>query len=152
MCMFVFGSMCLKLLLRDHFERLIWCFGSLVELHAWLHSCLCFSLLEKLFLKAISTPSYLSSFQDFSYRNLDTSSTPGGSIKPHLLCLMFLYLDTFSTPVSIDSQILDTLLNTSQHLHLSSFTEVLYILPHVIRTSFLSISLLIALSLLSQTL
>ena len=110
-----------------------------------MHSCLCFSLFEKLFLKAISTPSYLSSFQDFSYRNLDTSSTPGGSIKPHLLCLMFLYLDTFSTPVSIDSQILDTLLNTSQHLHLSSFTEVLYILPHVIRTSFLSISLSLSL-------
>ena len=31
-------------------------FGSLVVLHVWLHSCLCFSLLEKLFLKACSTP------------------------------------------------------------------------------------------------
>ena len=35
-------------------------FGSLVELHAWLHLYLCFSLLEKQFLS-----------------NLDTSSTPG---------------------------------------------------------------------------
>ena len=84
-------------------------FGSLVELHAWLHSCLCFSPLEKLFLKSwldtssiasylssflsfflsqsrqhlntFTTSGYLSSFQAFSYRNLDTSSTPGGSIE-----------------------------------------------------------------------
>ena len=39
-------------------------FGSLVVLHSWFHSYLCFSLLEKLFLS-----------------NLDTSSTPGLSIK-----------------------------------------------------------------------
>ena len=32
-------------------------FGSLVELHVGLHSCLCFSLLEKLLLKASLTPS-----------------------------------------------------------------------------------------------
>ena len=31
-------------------------FGSLVELHVGLHSCMCFSLLEKLLLKASSTP------------------------------------------------------------------------------------------------
>ena len=31
-------------------------FGSLVELHVGLHSCLCFSLLEKLLLIASSTP------------------------------------------------------------------------------------------------
>ena len=41
-------------------------FGSLVELHTWLHSCLCFSPLEKLFLKSwldtSSIDSYLSSF------------------------------------------------------------------------------------------
>ena len=30
--------------------------GSLVELHVGLHSCLCFSHLEKLLLKASSTP------------------------------------------------------------------------------------------------
>ena len=78
---------------------------------------------------------------------LDSFSTLGGSIKPHLLCLMFLYLDTCSTPVSVDDQILDTLLNTSWRLHLSRFTKVLYILPHAIWISFLSISLSIALSL-----
>ena len=30
-------------------------FGSLVELHAWLHSYLCISLLEKLFLSSLNT-------------------------------------------------------------------------------------------------
>ena len=96
----------------------------------------------KSLLDTFLTPGYLSSFQAFSYHNLDTSSTPGGSIKPHLLCLMFLYLDTCSTHVFVDGQILDT----SRHLHLSSFTKVLYILPCAIRTSFLSISLSIPLS------
>ena len=101
-------------------------FGSLVELHVWLHSCLCFSFLEKLFeklarhlLDTFSTPGYLSSFQAFSYCNLNTSSTPGGSIEPHLLWLMFLNLDTFSTLVSVNGQIIDTWLDTSRHLHLS---------------------------------
>ena len=52
--------------------------GSLVELHAWLHSYLCFSLFEKLFLSnldSFSTPSFLSSFSTSSYRNLDSFST-----------------------------------------------------------------------------
>ena len=39
-------------------------FGSLVKLHVRLHSCLCFSLLEKLVLKASSTrPRYLAIYQ-----------------------------------------------------------------------------------------
>ena len=51
---------------------------SVVELHAWLHSYLCFSLLEKRFLSYVdtsSTPGYLLSFQTFSYHNFDRSST-----------------------------------------------------------------------------
>ena len=59
--------------------------GSLVELHVGLHSRLYFSLLEKLLLKASSTPSrYLAicrASSAFSYRNLDSFSTPGGSIE-----------------------------------------------------------------------
>ena len=59
--------------------------GSLVELHVGLHSCLCFSLLEKLLLKASSTPPrYLAicwASSAFSYRNLDSFSTPSGSIE-----------------------------------------------------------------------
>ena len=93
-------------------------FGSLVELHTWLHSCLCFSPFEKLFLKSwfdtSSIASYLSSFLNFflsqsrqhlytwwidqeSFWPLDSSSTPGGSIEHHILLLVFLFLNSFST-------------------------------------------------------
>ena len=59
--------------------------GSLVELHVGLHSCLCFSHLEKLVLKASLTPPrslaiYRASLA-FSYCNPDCSSTPTGSIE-----------------------------------------------------------------------
>ena len=68
--------------------------GSLVELHVELHSCLCFSHLEKLFLKAGSTPprylldSWLSIKlpKTFSYRNLACTSIPGGSIEIGSVC------------------------------------------------------------------
>ena len=77
--------MCLKFLLRDDFERFIWC------LDLWL--CFMFDCIHVLFfsswktifkslLDTSSTPGYLLSFLDFfSYHNLDTSLTPGGSIK-----------------------------------------------------------------------
>ena len=93
-------------------------FGSLVELHAWLHSCLCFSLLEKLFLKASSTPPqhlldtwlsvklpsfFLSQSRQIvdswwidreSFWTLDSFSIDGGSIE-----LLFLSLLYSSTPL-----------------------------------------------------
>ena len=93
-------------------------FGSLVELHTWLHSCLCFSPFEKLFLKSwfdtSSIASYLSSFLNFflsqsrqhlntwwidreSFWPLNSSSTPSGSIEHHILLLVFFFLDSFST-------------------------------------------------------
>ena len=67
--------------------------GSLVELYVGLHSCLCFSPLEKLFWKTGSTPprhlldtllsvELLKHF--FFKRNHNTSSIPGGSIKKAL--------------------------------------------------------------------
>ena len=132
-----------------------------------MHSCLCFSLLEKLFLKASSTPpqhlhniwlfvELPSFFLSQSRHLLDTwwvnresfcpfnsFSTPGGSIEPHFLCLMFctstlsrhLYLSMAksSTPGSTPYSTL------SRHLHLSTFTKVLYILlvrsePHFSRS------------------
>ena len=87
MCVFL-GSMCLKLLLRDDFERLIWC------LDHWL-SCMLdcihvyvFLFSKKLILKASSTSGYLLSFQAFSYCNLNTSSTPCGSIEKVLVPLI----------------------------------------------------------------
>ena len=59
--------------------------GSLVEWHVGLDSCLCFSHLEKLVLKACSTPPrYLAvcrASSVFSNRNPDSFSIPGGSIE-----------------------------------------------------------------------
>ena len=59
--------------------------GSLVELHVGLHSCLCFSHLEKLVLNASSTPPrYLAvcrASSAFSNCNLDSFSIPGGLIE-----------------------------------------------------------------------
>ena len=90
--------------------------GSSVELYVGLHSCLCFSHLEKLLLKAGSTPPrqlaiYRASYA-FSYRNLTCTSIPGGSIeigsvssitsrwidRDSVLDSDVLFLDTSSTP------------------------------------------------------
>ena len=128
--------------------------GSLVELHALLHSYLCFSLLKKMIFKLSRnllntslTLGYLSSFQTFSYRNLNRSSTTrwidqesswpfdsfsiaGGSIEL-LFCVFASFLDTSSATVFVDVVFLDTFLdrwlNTSRHLYLSRITEALYI-------------------------
>ena len=60
-------------------------FGSLVELHVGLHSCLCFSLLEKLLLKAsLTPPQYLAvcrATSTFSNCNPGSFSIPSGSIE-----------------------------------------------------------------------
>ena len=105
-----FGDPCAQIFFW--IERLFWEFfvliGSLVELYVGLHSYLCFSLLEKLFWKADSTPPrYLAicrasqAFFLMQSRHLldtwwidreiscllDSSSTPGGSIE-----LLFLTL------------------------------------------------------------
>ena len=86
MCVcFFFWIHVLKIAVERWFWEVNMMFGSLVELHAWLHSCLCFSLLEKLLLKASSTPprhlAIYRALKLFSYRNLDTSSIAGGSIE-----------------------------------------------------------------------
>ena len=77
MCLFL-GFMCLKIVVERWFWGFILLIWSLVELHAWLHSYLCFSLLEKLFLSnldSFSTPSYLLSFSTSSYHHLDSFLT-----------------------------------------------------------------------------
>ena len=61
---FVFGIYVLKIVVERWFWELNMLIGSLVELHTWLHSYLCFFLLEKLLLSNLDT-------------FLDTSSTPG---------------------------------------------------------------------------
>ena len=100
MCVFL-GSMCLKIDVERCFWKFKMFFGSLVVLHAWLHSYLCFSLLEKLFLSNLDTSrhlAYLSRSLVVCYRNRDSCldswwidrenswtlnsfSTAGGSIK-----------------------------------------------------------------------
>ena len=103
--MCVFGIIVLKIFVERWFWELKLLIGSLVELHAWLHSYLCFSLLEKRFLSNLDTssipPWHLAicwALKLFSYHNfnrssiarwidresswtLDSFSTVGGSIK-----------------------------------------------------------------------
>ena len=85
-----------------------------------IHDCVfllsknCFEKLAQHLLDTSLIASYLSSFLSFflsqsrqhldtlwidreSFWPLDSFSTPGGSLKPHLLLLVFLFLDSFST-------------------------------------------------------
>ena len=65
-CVCFWDPCALKIFVERSFWELKMLFGSLVELHTWLHSFLCFSPLEKLFLKSwldtSSIAGYLSSF------------------------------------------------------------------------------------------
>ena len=59
----------LQIVVKRWFWELNMLIGSLVELHAWLHSYLCFSLLEKLFLSNLDSfstpPRHLAIYQAF---------------------------------------------------------------------------------------
>ena len=145
--------------------------GSLVELHVGLHLCLCFSHLEKLLLKACSTPPrYLFNtllsiefLQLFSYRNPDSFSTPGGSIKKvpassiasgHLVdwssfCSWFWWVVPryLLNTSAVDKHFLNT---SSTDTSIPTFVEIYclsYFSSCAIRFSFPSISLLILLCL-----
>ena len=120
-------------------------FGSLVMLHVWLHSCLYFSLLEKLFLKTCSTPprhmAIYRASKIFFYRNLDTWWIDWQ--RSYLL-------DSFSIARSIDRAfVLDMVVCSSTqawHLHLSmaifSTPASTYFLTHL--DTFICRDLLIA--------
>ena len=96
-------------------ERWFWeskiLIGSLVELHAWLHSYLFFFLLEKLFLS-----------------NLNSSSIPSLSVE--LLSCFLLQSRHLSIAEFVEDFLLDTLLytclDTSRHLYLLRFTDLLH--------------------------
>ena len=114
--------------------------GSLVELHAWLHSYLCFSFLEKLFLSnldSFSTPGYLSSFSTSFSHYLDSFSIVGGSIE------FLYYLFCWIIPQQIlDSCICRSLLCTtpvSTTLFIEIYWTPIYLFS-VIRLSFCSTS------------
>ena len=164
-CVCVFRISVLKIAIERWFWKVNMVFESLVELLAWLHSCLCFSLLEKLFLKASSTPprhlldTWLSvelpSFfllqswhlldtwwvdRESSYP-LDSFSTPGGLIEPHLLCLMFC-TSTLPRHLYLSTAKSSTLGSTPWST--PSFVEIYWgsiYYPYVIQPSFLSIPL-----------
>ena len=157
-CVCVFRIHVLKIAVEGWFWEVYMVFGSLVELLAWLHSCLCFSLLKKLFVKASSTPPWhlldtwlsveLPSFFLLQSRHLldtwwvdressyplDSFSTPGGLIEPHLLCLMFctstlprhLYLSTAKS-----STLGSTPLNTSS---IENYFTIRFSFPRSVRT------------------
>ena len=109
-------------------------FGSLVELHALLHSYLCFSFLEKLILSYLNTssipPQHLAICRDPKLLLIVISTDPrqlGGSIekvpRPSIAsrqlvdrssfysCVFALFLDTSSTASSVDVVFLDTFLD-----------------------------------------
>ena len=128
--------------------------GSLVELYVGLHSYLCFSPLEKLFWKVGSTPPRhfldtllsIELLKPFSYRNLNTSSIPGGSIEKvsassiaprHLVdrssfCswIWFFVAQYLLDTSAVDDQFLDTylvsFLNTSRYLICRALLKVLF--------------------------
>ena len=133
-----------------------------------MHSYLCFSLLEKRFLSNLDTSSKLprhlaicQALKVFSYRNLNRSSTVGGSNekvpRPSIAsrqlvdrssfysCVFALFLNTF-----LDSCIcrrffflntfLDRWLDTSRHLYLSRFIEDLYTLSSRFGSYFFNLS------------
>ena len=152
----------------------------MVELHVGLHSWLCFSPLKKLVFKSGSTPPrylldtllFVDLLKPFSYCNPDNSSIPGGSIENapaslitsrHLVdrssfCswIWFLVARYLLDTSAIDKHFLDTyldsFLNTSWYLIYRALLKVLFKPPRTIWSLFHSISLLISLYFLSQTL
>ena len=120
-------------------------FGSLVELHVWLHSCLCFSSLEKLFLKSwlntSSIASYLLSFLKLFLIAISTNPRQlGGSIekvpRPSIAswqlvdrlsiysCVFALFLDSYICRHCVSRHLSQQM---SRHLYLSRITKDLYI-------------------------
>ena len=124
----------------------VWIIGCIVCLIAFISV---FFSSKKNYFKSLldtsSTPGYLSSFQAFSYRNLDISSTPSGSIEKvpvssiasrqlgrsiELLFLIWWFVPRHMLNTSIRRRPFSRHLpqQISRHLHLSRFTDGLNIL------------------------
>ena len=150
-CVCVFGIIVLNIFVERWFWELKMLTGFLVELHAWLHLYLCFSLLEKWFLSYFDTssisPRHLTicwALKLCSYCNLDRSSTTrwidresswtfdsfstaSGLIKLLFLCLCFVsrhLLDSCICRRCVSRHISRQM---SRHLYLLRVTEDLYI-------------------------
>ena len=153
MCVCVLEILVLKIfILKDYFERLLcwldhWlsCMLDCIHVRVFLLSKNCF---EKLAWHLLNTLLSVELLKSFSYRNPDSSSIPGGSIEKalassiapwHLVdrssfCswIWFLVARYLLDTSTVDDHFLDTyldsFLDTFRHLHLSRFTEGLYIL------------------------
>ena len=131
MCFFFLDPCALKIFVERCFWEIKMLFGSLVELHTWLHSCLCFSPLEKLFLKSwldsSSIVSYLSSFLSFflsqSRQHLDTWWINRASYLASGVFLPRQLLNTWSVDVAFCRHLLVRCLNTTSTPHLSRITD-----------------------------
>ena len=142
------GSMCLKIVVERWFWEFKMLIGSLVELHAWLHSYMCFSLLEKLFLSNLDSfltpPRHLAIYRVFQLlliAILIASRQLGGSIDKisgpsiasrqlvdwssfFIIFSVELFLNRSSTIASVEAFYAWHL---SRHHYLLRFTELLYI-------------------------
>ena len=144
-CVYVFGIIVLKTFVERWFWELkMLIFGWVVWLIAFIFV---FFPFWKMVFKQSRHLAICQALKVFSYHNLDRSSTvggsnvkvPGPSIASQLLvdrssfssCVFSLFVNTFSTVVSVDVVFLDTFLDrwldTSRHLYLSRITEDLYI-------------------------
>ena len=145
-CVCFWDPCALKIFVERYFWELKMLFGSLVKLHTWLHSYLCFSPLKKLFLKswldtssilfvelpklfliAISTaPRHL---MDRSRKFLTSRQLLNTGWIDRASCLasgVFLpqqFLDTWSVDVAFSWHLLDKCLDTTLTPHLSRITD-----------------------------
>ena len=136
MCVYFWDPYALKIFVERCSWELNMLFGSLVELHTWLHSCPCFSPLKKLFLKSwlntSSIASYLSSFLKLFL--IAISTAPRHLVDRSSIILasgVFLprqLLDTWSVNVAFSRHLLDRCLDTTSTPHLLRITDALYIL------------------------
>ena len=120
------GSMCLKFIVERYFWEFKMLFGSLVELHALLHSYRCFSLLEKLFLSNLDRSSTTGWINRESSWTFDSFSTTDGSIELLLLCLCFLPRHLLDSCICRRCFYWHLSRQMARHLYLSRITKVLY--------------------------
>ena len=162
--MCIFGIIVLNIFVERWSWELKMLTGSLVKLRAWLHSYLCFFLLEKQFLSYLDTssipPWHLAicrALKLCSYHNLDISSiarwidwesswtldsfsTVGGSIELLFLCLCFVSRHLLDSCICWRCFYRRLSQQMSRHFYLSRITEDLYIGFSLSGSHFLNLS------------
>ena len=147
MCVCVLEILVLNIFrLRDYFERLLcwldhWlsCMLDCIHIYVFLLSKNCFEKLARHFLDTLLSVELV---KPFSYRNIDTSSIPGGSIEKapassiaprhpvhqSSFCswIWFFVAQYFLNTSAFDDQFLDTNLDTSRYLIYRALLKVLF--------------------------